>query len=148
MGTTDNQPISLATVLGGEHVKVSFRNGSLETVWVYGPAIRTAQRWMELDASGFNGEVLKVEEVYCRKPEGWTDGLTPESYEAVLAKGEELSRPFYDRARQRAAEAEGLWAGVFRDKQRLAHEMGLSLSAMPSPPSAPPTGSHPDKPSN
>ena len=139
-------PISMATVLGGEQVKVTFRDGTSETVWVYGPAIRTATRWMELDASGFAGEVLKVEEVYCRKPEGWLDGLTPQSYEALLAKGDELSRPFYDRARQRAAEAEVVWMRVFRDKQKLAEEAGLNLSAMPSPQSAPPTASHQGKP--
>lgn len=141
MDPLDKQAVSMATVLGGEAVTVSFRDGTKESVWVYGPGIRTAQRWMELDASGFEGEARKVEEVYCRKPEGWADGLTHESYEAVLAKGEEMSRPFYDRVRQRAAEAEGVWADAFRAKKKLADELGLSLSDLLSPQSAPPTGS-------
>jgi len=132
-------PPTLSTVLGCELLQVELRDGTKPNVQVYSLPINDVPYWLSLDARGIDGEAEMVERLYLRKEEGFVASLTPASYEAVLAKGEELNRPFCDRARSRAAERETLWVKLGRERLKLATELGLNLSAMPSQESAPPT---------
>ena len=135
----DKPTITLATVLGCERVAAKFRDGTQADVIVYHVPITDVPEWLELDSRGIAGEAEKVRKLYARQPEGWLETLLPESYEAILAKGEELNRPNCDRARSRAAKLEAEWVALGRERMKLAAELGLNLSAMQSPALAPPT---------
>lgn len=132
-------PPTLATVLGCEVLHVELRDGTKADVAVYSLPINDVPYWLALDARGIEGEAEMVEKLYLRRDDGFVAMLTPASYEAVLAKGEELNRPFCDRARSRAAKRETLWVELGRERMKLATELGLNLSALNSQESALPT---------
>ena len=50
----------------------------------------------------------KMIELYCDKPAGWADGLTVESHEELIAKGDEINRDFFSRWVERMKSREGL----------------------------------------
>lgn len=133
------QPVTLATALGCLIVSVVYRDGTQEAVPVYALPVREIGQWAALDSAGtIESEVQLVERHCCRKPEGWADTLSPESYDAVLAKGEELNRPIYARVRSRADQRAREWAGVAESQNKLVMELGARISGTPSPASAAP----------
>lgn len=146
MDPLDSQikPVSLATVMGGENVSVSYRDGSTESVFVYDCPIEDIGAWGTLYYGGdMADEPLLVERFYCRRPKGWAATLTTESYEAIVALGEGRNRPIFARAKSRL-DARGLdGAGIMRrDAEVKAQLSGVKLSVMPSPESASPATSH------
>ncbi len=75
----------------------------------------------------------RLVELFCDKPEGWSDTLTVESFEKVVTEGEKLNADFFSRwVQRRLTRQEKVMPGI---TAQLARNAGL-----PSPigsPSAP-----------
>ncbi len=78
------------TVLGGEEVEVTLRDGQTERVQVRQIPISLMGRF----SFALNNEAAAIE-LYCDKADGWADSLAPESVNAVADKGLEINLPFF-----------------------------------------------------
>lgn len=80
------------TLLGGADVAVIFRDGTSETIKVRQLPIRLFQMYL----AAIDQEARQVE-LYCDKPEKWSDTLTNESFELIIEEGERINRDFFSR---------------------------------------------------
>ena len=131
----DPNPTPLAVILGGEELTVKTRDGESHRVWVYQLPVRRITRWAQLNYGGMDAEPELVE-LYADKPQGWADTLTLESYDAVLAKGEELNRPTFAAATSRYDRRAVDGAAVVEGRKNLETQLTAKASATPSPGSA------------
>lgn len=93
----------LTTVLGGVALDVRRMNGTAEAVLVRQLPLRDLPRYLQ----AYEDEARSVE-LFCDRPPGWSDGLTPESFLQILAEGERLNLDFlagYTARLQRRREA-------------------------------------------
>lgn len=81
---------TMTTINGGEEIKVMFKNGEKEFVKVRELPVALMEKYAQCIAS----DTASVE-LYCDKPEGWSDTLTRESFSAVADLGLELNRVFF-----------------------------------------------------
>jgi hypothetical protein len=91
MTETQNNGISkMETLNGGALLEAIHLDGAIETVKVLQLSVRQYQQLRNsLD------DELKVVELYCGKPEGWAETLTPASHSAIAEKGGELNNAFF-----------------------------------------------------
>jgi len=94
----------MATLLGGVDLTVKKLDGTTEAVKVRQLPVRLLQTYLlKLD-----DEAAAVE-LFCDKPEGWSDTLTIESFTAVVTEGERLnSETFFAWLQRRIARQERL----------------------------------------
>lgn len=132
MGTNE-VPASLATLLGGEAMKVTLRDGTVEEVFVRQLPLRLIGKWSGLDSNGGVDAEAQLIELFLDKPEGFADGLTVESAEAVLAKGDALNRPTFVRWQQRHANRTREWVKAGEATEELRKELNLPAASPTSP---------------
>jgi hypothetical protein len=77
---------------GGVELEVTHMDGSKETVSVRQIQLSRFAQYALLVSWGHQAEMI---ELYCDKPKGWADTLTPESARAVADKGQEINLPFF-----------------------------------------------------
>lgn len=114
----------MTTLLGGVEMIAEKQNGERETVKVRQLPIRKLTDY----AQNMNNEAAMVE-LFCGKPEGWSDELTIDCFVAILQKGEELNREHFFAWLQRQLE---------RQDQVMKGEVGkrvasLSQTSLPKP---------------
>lgn len=76
----------LATLSGGHDIEVTMLDGTKEAVRVRQLAIRLMPKYLAIAED----ESATVE-LFCDKPTGWADKLTPASFEEILRQGEEFN---------------------------------------------------------
>ena len=81
-----------STLLGGSPATASTRQGTTEEVFLRQLPVRLYPKLRDL-ASDESAQL----ELYCDRPSGWADTLTPESHEALLAAAEDLNSDFFQR---------------------------------------------------
>jgi hypothetical protein len=122
---------TLTTVCGGKDVEVKLGNGSSESVFVRQLPIKLMTQLL----AALEDEP-KMIELFCDRPAGWSDSLTPESFEALVSEGERINADFFGRWLQRRLKRqERLIPGI---TERLAQTVGL-----PSPIGSPKSPSEP-----
>lgn len=89
----------IGAALGGVSLDVQRSDGSTEQVLIRDLPMKVLpDYWSRIeDESG-------TVELFCDKPPGWAEGLTRESFERVLAVGEERNLDFLLRYSRRASE--------------------------------------------
>lgn len=83
---------TMATLLGGETMEVTFLDGAKETVKVCQLPVSLFQAY--LDATD---DETKLAQLLTGKDEQWVDFLTPESHAALIEKGEGINGDFFAR---------------------------------------------------
>lgn len=118
------------TLFGGLEVEVSLTSGQTEQVFIRQIPIRQMPQML----AALEDENRLVE-LFCDKPEGWSDELTVESFEKVVTEGERLNADFFSRwVQRRLTRQERVMPGI---TEKLAKSAGLPLSTgSPSAPSA------------
>jgi hypothetical protein len=81
----------LILINGGVDMEVTLVGGAKETVKVRQLPIKAMLGYL----SCFDDEP-KLIALFTGKPETWVDELTPQSHTALIEKGEEINRPFFD----------------------------------------------------
>jgi hypothetical protein len=73
-------------------------------------------------------------ELFCDRPKGWSDSITPESFEKVVQEGERMNTDFFVRwFQRRLTRQEKVMPGI---TEKLARNAGLPLpTGSPSAPS-------------
>ena len=116
----------LETINGGFEVEVRLIGGSCEKVFVRQLPIRL----MPEHLARMENEPALVE-LFCDKPSGWSDTLTPESFEEVVIEGERLNADFFSRwLRRRLDRQERVLPGI---TEKLAENVGLPIGSPKSP---------------
>jgi hypothetical protein len=125
----------LKTIAGGVELEVEYLDGRTERVKVR--QIRPIERQRYLDC--FNDDSASIE-LFCGKEKGWADTLTPESFDLVADKGQELNLPlFRNWYRRLKARSEAMNPGLLAKAEETALERSLNQvlpsgnSASPSP---------------
>ena len=118
------------TLFGGQEVEVSLTSGQTEQVFIRQLPIRQMPQML----AALEDENRLVE-LFCERPEGWSDGLTVESFEKVVTEGERLNADFFSRwVQRRLTRQEKVMPGI---TEKLAKSAGLPLpTGSPSAPSA------------
>ncbi len=118
------------TLFGGLEVEVALTSGQTEQVFIRQLPIRQMPQML----AALEDENRLVE-LFCDKPEGWSDGLTVESFEKVVTEGERLNADFFSRwVQRRLTRQEKVMPGI---TEKLAKSAGLPLpTGSPSAPSA------------
>jgi hypothetical protein len=116
------------TLFGGLEIEVTLVSGGTEKAFIRQIPIRQMPQML----AALEDENRLVE-LFCDKPEGWSDTLTVESFEKVVTEGEKLNADFFSRwVQRRLTRQEKVMPGI---TAQLARNAGL-----PSPigsPSAP-----------
>jgi hypothetical protein len=82
----------MTTIIGSKPVNVRYTNGHQEDIEIRAVPVRLMPRLSTAFLTHDEGTLI---ELYTGKKPEWSDSLTPESVEAVLATGEEMNRdPF------------------------------------------------------
>jgi hypothetical protein len=118
----DDQPPALSEVqkiAGGVEIEVTYQDGHTERVKIHQLSpIKDFQRYLEVQ----NNEIEEVE-LYCRRQSGWAESLTPESFDAIADKGQELNLPlFRNWYRRLKARSEAMNPGFFTRAIKSASE--------------------------
>ena len=118
------------TLLGGLEIEVTLTSGNTEQVFLRQLPIRQMPRML----AALEDENRLVE-LFCDKPDGWSDRLTVESFEQVILKGEALNADFFSRwVQRRLTRQEKVMPGI---TAQLARNAGLPLpTGSPNAPSA------------
>ncbi len=115
----------LNTVLGGQQISTTKRDGSQETVLVRELSVSELPKY-----AAILDDESKTAELLCDKPEGWADSLTRESFVAVIAKGEEMNLSFFSDWMSRRLERNRRMLPGMEDKLlQIAKEATISASA-------------------
>ena len=122
--------MSTETLFGGIELEVSLVAGGTEKVFVRQIPVRLMPQML----ANLEDENRLVE-LFCDKPDGWSDSITPESFEKVVLEGERLNSDFFSRwVHRRLTRQEKVMPGI---TERLARNAGLPLpTGSPSAPSA------------
>lgn len=121
-----------ATLFGGVDLTVALQNGGTETVKVRQLTIRFYQKLLEK----IDDEAAQLE-LYCDKPQGWADTLTPASFKEAIAKADEINADFFIPWVKRRLARQELAMPGFAEKLSKA----VVTSAVSSPPAPSPLGS-------
>lgn len=115
----------LNTVLGGQQISITKRDGSQETVLVRELTVSELTKYaMTLDYEP------KIAELFCDKPAGWADSLTRESFVAVIVKGEEMNLSFFsDWMSRRLERNRRMLPGMDEKLLEIARQAAVSASA-------------------
>jgi hypothetical protein len=105
---------------GGVETAATLRSGSKQTVKVRQLPVRLLPLWADLQ-----GDEPALVELYCEQESGWADTLEIESYEAIVALGEELNRPTFDRWTTRLNTSTGLSLAAL-DRAKAANSKALA----------------------
>ena len=118
------------TLFGGLETDVKLHEGGTLTVFIRQIPIRLMPQML----AALEDENRLVE-LFCDKPEGWSDGLTPESFEKIITEGERLNADFFSRwVQRRLTRQERVMPGI---TEKIAKNAGLiSPTGSPSAPSA------------
>ena len=81
---------------GGQELEVALTAGGTEKVFLRQLPVRLMPQML----AALEDENRLVE-LFCDKPEGWSDALTVESFEKVVTEGETLNADFFSRWVQR-----------------------------------------------
>jgi hypothetical protein len=116
----------LETIRGGVDLEVQLIGGGTEAVFVRQMPIRQMPQLL----AALEDEPRMVE-LFCDRPEGWSDTLTPESFERLVAEGDRLNAVFFSRwLRRRLDRQERLLPGI---TEQLAKNAGLPTGSLKSP---------------
>lgn len=116
----------LENIRGGMDLELSLVGGGTEQVFVRQIPIRLMPQLL----AALEDEPRMVE-LFCDRPEGWSDTLTPEAFEKVVAEGERLNADFFSRwLRRRLDRQERLLPGI---TEQLAKNAGLPTGSLKSP---------------
>jgi hypothetical protein len=113
----------LVLVTGGVELQVKFQDENLpsEIVKVRQLPIRHMDKYLAC----FDDEAKAIE-LFCDKPEGWADSLTPASHNELIEKGQELNFPLFDGwYRRRMARAEMLSPGLTERLKEIVGNVAL-----------------------
>ena len=123
--------MSAETLFGGLEIEVALAAGGTEKVFIRQIPIRQMPRML----AALEDENRLVE-LFCDKPEGWSDTLTVESFEKLVTEGERLNADFFSRwVQRRLTRQEKVMPGI---TEKLARNAGLTLPAgSPNSPSVP-----------
>ena len=111
----------LTTILGGEDISITLRDGTSENIKVRELPIKKLDEFLRKI-----GDEDALVELYCDKETGWAANLTRESWEKVLEKGDEINLDFFtSRARKRLERHEKILPG-FLEKIQKAQEKFLA----------------------
>lgn len=122
--------MSAETLFGGLEMEADLAAGGAEKVFIRQIPIRQMPRML----AALEDENRLVE-LFCDKPEGWSDTLTVESFEKIINEGERLNADFFSRwVQRRLTRQEKVMPGI---TEKLARNAGLPLpTGSPSAPSA------------
>ena len=119
----------LENIRGGMDLELSLVGGGTEQVFVRQIPIRLMPQLL----AALEDEPRMVE-LFCDRPEGWSDTLTPEAFEKIVAEGERLNADFFSRwLRRRLDRQERLLPGI---TEQLAKNAGLPTGSLKSPSAA------------
>jgi hypothetical protein len=80
------------TLLGDQRAVASMRDGSTQNVTLRQLPIRALRTLADTLANGDEGAQI---ELFCGKPQGWSDNLTMDSAVALLQQGQALNEDFF-----------------------------------------------------
>jgi len=116
----------LENIRGGMDLELSLVGGGTEQVFVRQIPIRLMPQLL----AALEDEPRMVE-LFCDRPEGWSETLTPEAFEKIVAEGERLNADFFSRwLRRRLDRQERLLPGI---TEQLAKNAGLPTGSLKSP---------------
>jgi hypothetical protein len=125
-------PLPTETLLGGIEVVVSLRGkdrkapSTTETVFLRQLSVEEYPKLLAVQ-----GEEPRIIELYCDKPEGWANGLTPASYKELVTQGDRINDDFFQYVERRLARQEKLMPGInakMRDAALAASQPSLLKS--------------------
>lgn len=119
------------TLFGGLELDATLISGQTERVFVRQIPIRQMPQML----AALEDE-NRLMELFCDKPEGWSDSLTVESFEKIVTEGERLNADFFSRwVQRRLTRQEKVMPGI---TEKIARNAGLPLPiGSPNAPSAP-----------
>ncbi len=119
------------TLFGGLELDATLISGQTERVFVRQIPIRQMPQML----AALEDENRLVE-LFCDKPEGWSDSVTVESFEKIVTEGERLNADFFSRwVQRRLTRQEKVMPGI---TEKIARNAGLPLPiGSPNAPSAP-----------
>ena len=122
--------MSAETLFGGLEFEATLAAGGTEKVFIRQIPIRQMPRML----AALEDENRLVE-LFCDKPEGWSDALTVESFEKLVTEGERLNADFFSRwVQRRLTRQEKVMPGI---TEKLARNAGFpSPIGSPNAPSA------------
>jgi len=124
---------NMATLYGGSELTVTYRDGRTEVVKVRQLIIDDYPKLLKV----LDDEPAQIDFV-CDRPNGWSNTLALESFEAVLQEGDKLNEAFFTRWLQRRMnKQEKLLPGL---GEKIQNQVVTSLSSAPksqSPPAGP-----------
>lgn len=112
--------MSTETLFGGIQLEVALVTGGTETVFIRQLPVRLMPQML----ASLEDENRLVE-LFCDRPEGWSDNLAAESFEKVVLEGERLNADFFSRwVQRRLTRQEKVMPGI---TAQLARNAGLAL---------------------
>jgi hypothetical protein len=122
--------MSTDTLFGGVELEVSMVAGGSEKVFVRQIPVRLMPQML----AALEDENRLVE-LFCDRPEGWSDSITVEAFEQIVLKGEALNADFFSRwVQRRLTRQEKVMPGI---TEQIARNAGLPLpTGSPNAPSA------------
>ena len=112
--------MSTETLFGGAELEVNLMAGGTEKVFVRQIPVRLMPEML----ANLEDENRLVE-LFCDRPEGWSDSLAVESFEKVVLEGERLNADFFSRwVQRRLTRQEKVMPGI---TERLARNAGFPL---------------------
>jgi hypothetical protein len=118
------------TLFGGIELEVSLATGGTEKVFVRQIPVRLMPQMLATLE-----DENRLVELFCDRPEGWSDNLAVESFEKVILEGERLNADFFSRwVQRRLTRQEKVMPGI---TEQIARNAGLPLPiGSPNAPSA------------
>ncbi|MCL4179172.1 MAG: hypothetical protein KJ072_15700 [Verrucomicrobia bacterium] len=112
--------MSTETLFGGAELEVNLVAGGTEKVFVRQFPIRLMPQMLT-----YLENESRLVELFCDKPEGWSDSITVESFERVVQEGERLNTDFFIRwFHRRLTRQEKVMPGI---TEKLVRNAGLPL---------------------
>lgn len=103
-------------VVGGVEVEVKYLDDRTERVKVRQLAVKSMDRYLEV----FGNEAEAIA-LFCERDQAWVESLTPESFDAIIEKIEELNLPlFRNWYRRLMARSEIMNPGLVKQAQETA----------------------------
>ena len=107
------------TLFGGAELEVALTAGGKEKAFIRQLPVRLMPQMLACLE-----DENRLVELFCDKPEGWSDTLDPESFEKVVTEGERLNADFFSRwVQRRLTRQERVMPGI---TEKLARSAGLS----------------------
>jgi hypothetical protein len=86
----------METLVGGTTFVITKTDTAQETVQIRQLPVRLLPQML----AALEDEPAMVE-LFCDKPQGWSDSLSPESFEHIITEGERINADFFSRWAQR-----------------------------------------------